>query len=36
MVQKSFPILDNVKKKYIVVNFNPEMTQDNFNKSTYF
>ena len=32
---KIIPILDNVKK-YIVVNFNPIMTQDNFNKSTYF
>ena len=26
-----FPILDNVKKKCILVNFDPKMTQVNFN-----
>ena len=36
MTPKSFPILDNVKKKYVVDTFNPKMTEDNFNEITHF
>ena len=36
MTPNLFPILDNVKKRHVVVNFDSKMTDDEFDKITHF